>query len=135
METSAILLAVILFLGATAICVLLFEWLGFGSVLGFIVAGILIGPHTPGPITSHNAHALEAVAELGVVLFMFTIGLEMRPERLWSMRRLLFGLGSAQMLLTAAVVGAYSAFVVGDPSTSALVTPWDSRTFIASSSA
>ena len=42
METSAILLAVILFLGATAICVLLFEWLGFGSVLGFIVAGILI---------------------------------------------------------------------------------------------
>ena len=121
METSDILLAVILFLGATATCVLLFHWLGFGSVLGFIVAGILIGPHTPGPITSHNVHELEAVAELGVVLFMFTIGLEMRPEKLWSMRRLLFGLGSAQMLFTAAVVGAYALFVVGDPPEAAIV--------------
>ncbi len=121
METAAILLAVILFLGATAACVLLFEWLGFGSVLGFIVAGILIGPHTPGPIASNNVHELEAVAELGVVLFMFTIGLEMRPDRLWSMRRLLFGLGSAQMLVSASVVGAYAAFVVGDAWDAALI--------------
>ncbi len=121
METSDILLAVILFLGATATCVLLFQRLGFGSVLGFIVAGVLIGPHTPGPITSHNVHELEAIAELGVVLFMFTIGLELRPEKLWSMRRLLFGLGSGQMLFTAAVVGAYALFVVGDAPVSALV--------------
>ena len=55
MDLSSILLAVVVFLGATAICVILFERLGFGSVLGFIIAGILIGPHTPGPVPVHRA--------------------------------------------------------------------------------
>ena len=113
MELSAILLAVITLLGATAICVILFERIGFGSVLGFIVAGIIIGPHTPGPVLMQDVHALQRVAELGVVLFLFIVGLEMRPEKMWSMRRLLFGLGSAQVLVTATLVGAYMfAFVV-----------------------
>ncbi len=115
METSAVLLVVILFLGATAICVALFQRLGFGSVLGFIVAGILIGPHTPGPIASHNVSELQAVAELGVVLFMFTVGLEMRPQKIWSMRRLLLGLGSAQLLVTGAVIALYCGLFAGEP--------------------
>ena len=50
----------------------------------------------------HAVDELQSIAELGVVLFMFSVGLEMRPEKLWQMRRLIFGLGSAQMLLTAA---------------------------------
>jgi glutathione-regulated potassium-efflux system protein KefB len=99
-------------LGATAICVILFERLGFGSVLGFIVAGIIIGPHTPGLVASQNVNDLQNVAELGVVLFLFTVGLEMLPRKVWAMRRLLFGLGSAQMLATAAILGVYLVFLV-----------------------
>ncbi|MEN8729251.1 MAG: cation:proton antiporter, partial [Desulfuromonadales bacterium] len=95
-----------------AICVILFEHLGFGSVLGFIIAGIIIGPHTPGPVASQNVNDLQNVAELGVVLFLFTVGLEMLPRKVWAMRRLLFGLGSAQMLATAAIVGVYLVFLV-----------------------
>ncbi len=107
MDISSLLLAVIVFLAATAICVVLFERLGFGTILGFIVAGIIIGPHTPGPVPVHAVEELQSVSELGVVLFLFTVGLEMRPEKVWAMRRLIFGLGSAQMLVTAAVLAAY----------------------------
>lgn len=107
MDLSSILLAILIMLGATAICVTLFQRLGLGSVLGFIVAGILIGPYTPGPVASDHVKELQHVAELGVVLFMFVVGLEMRPEKVWSMRRLLFGLGSAQLVGTAALVGLY----------------------------
>ena len=110
MELSSILIALVFMLGATAICVILFERLGFGSVLGFIVAGIIIGPHTPGLVASQNVNDLQNVAELGVVLFLFTVGLEMLPRKVWAMRRLLFGLGSAQMLATAAILGVYLVF-------------------------
>lgn len=112
MELSSILISLVFMLGATAICVILFEHLGFGSVLGFIIAGIIIGPHTPGPVASQNVNDLQNVAELGVVLFLFTVGLEMLPRKVWAMRRLLFGLGSAQMLATAAIVGVYLVFLV-----------------------
>ena len=113
MDLQSILLALVVFLGATAICVILFQRLGFGSVLGFIVAGIIIGPHTPGPVPAVDE--LQSVAELGVVLFMFTVGLEMRPERVWSMRRQIFGLGSAQMLVTASLLATYLIFFVQVP--------------------
>ncbi len=121
MDLSSILLAIILLLGATAICVSLFQRLGFGSVLGLIVAGIVIGPHTPGPVLSEDVEGLQGVAELGVVLFLFVVGLEMRPEKVWAMRRLLFGLGSLQMLATAAALAAYAGFVVGHSWQSAVV--------------
>jgi glutathione-regulated potassium-efflux system protein KefB len=107
MDLTSILLALVVLLLATAICVILFERLGFGSILGFIVAGIIMGPHTPGPVATENVEDLQHIAELGVVLFLFTIGLEMRPEKMWAMRRLLFGLGSLQMLVTASVLGTY----------------------------
>jgi glutathione-regulated potassium-efflux system protein KefB len=112
MDTSAVLLGIVVILAGTAICVILFERLGFGAILGFIVAGILIGPHTPGPVPVHAVEELQSVAELGVVLFMFTVGLELRPEKVWAMRRLIFGLGSLQMLLTAGVLAAYLILVV-----------------------
>ena len=112
MDISAVLLGIVVILAGTAICVILFERLGFGAILGFIVAGILIGPHTPGPVPVHAVEELQSVAELGVVLFMFTVGLELRPEKVWAMRRLIFGLGSLQMLLTAGVLAAYLILVV-----------------------
>jgi len=107
MDLSAVLLGIVVIIAATAVCVLLFERLGFGAILGFIVAGVLIGPHTPGPVPVRAVDELQAIAELGVVLFMFNVGLEMRPGKVWEMRRLIFGLGSAQMLLTAGVLAAY----------------------------
>jgi len=122
LDLSLILLAIVVFLVATAICVILFERLGFGSILGFIVAGIVIGPHTPGPVPVHAVEELQSVAELGVVLFMFTVGLEMRPEKVWAMRRLIFGLGSAQMLGTAALLAAYLIFFVQ--------VPWETATIV-----
>lgn len=112
MDLSSILISLIFMLGATAICIMLFGRLGFGSVLGFIAAGIIIGPHTPGPVASQHVNELQNVAELGVVLFLFTVGLEMIPRKVWAMRRLLFGLGSAQMLVTATLLGAYLLFGV-----------------------
>jgi len=121
-DIPSILLAIMVFLAATAICVVLFERLGFGAILGFIVAGIIVGPHTPGPVPVRAVEELQNVAELGVVLFMFTVGLEMRPEKVWAMRRLIFGLGSAQMLVTAAMIAAYGAFFVG--------VPWETATIL-----
>jgi len=121
MDIPSVLLAVVVFLGATAISVILFERLGFGAILGFIVAGIIIGPHTPGPVPVQAVEELQSVAELGVVLFLFTVGLEMRPEKVWAMRRLIFGLGSAQMLVTAAVMAAYLVFLVQVPWETAII--------------
>ena len=83
---------------------MVFERLGFGSVLGFIVAGVLVGPNTPGPVASEHLDELQQVSEMGVVLFLFIIGLEMRPERLWAMRRLLIGLGGCQVAISAAAI-------------------------------
>jgi glutathione-regulated potassium-efflux system protein KefB len=112
MDLSIILFGIVVMLAATAVCVVLFERLGFGAILGFIVAGVVIGPHTPGPVSVHAVDELQSIAELGVVLFMFTVGLEMRPQKVWAMRRLIFGLGSAQMLVTAGVLAAYLILVV-----------------------
>lgn len=84
-------------LGATAICLTQVERLGFGSVLGFISGGIVSGPHTPGFAASQHVDDLQNVAELGVVFFSLTAGLQMLPRKVWARRRLLFGLGSAQM--------------------------------------
>jgi glutathione-regulated potassium-efflux system protein KefB len=68
MDFSAVLLAIVVFLAATAACVILFQRLGFGSILGFIVAGVLVGPYTPGPVPVHAVDELSSIAELGVVL-------------------------------------------------------------------
>ena len=53
----------------------------FGSISGFIVAGIIVGPHTPGPVPVHAVEELQSVAELGLGLFLFTVGLELRPGK------------------------------------------------------
>ena len=68
MDFSAVLLAIVVFLAATAACVNLFQRLGFGSILGFIVAGVLVGSYTPGPVPVHAVDELSSIAELGVVL-------------------------------------------------------------------
>ncbi|WP_264048337.1 monovalent cation:proton antiporter-2 (CPA2) family protein [Methylobacterium flocculans] len=89
------LVQVVALLAAGVVAVPLFKRIGLGSVLGYLVAGLAIGPFGLGLFS--DAHAILHVAELGVVMFLFIIGLEMEPSRLWGMRREIFGLGLAQV--------------------------------------
>jgi glutathione-regulated potassium-efflux system protein KefB len=90
--------AIVTLLGAAVVAVPLFKRAGLGSVLGYLAAGLAIGPFGAGLFT--DPMAILHVAELGVVMFLFIIGLEMQPSRLWAMRRDIFGLGLAQVLLS-----------------------------------
>lgn len=84
---------------ATSITIVpLFKRIGLGSVLGYLVAGCLIGPSVFGVI--QDPSSIIHMAELGVVMFLFIIGLEMHPERLWAMRRAIFGRGLLQVTLS-----------------------------------
>ncbi|MBA8837988.1 monovalent cation:proton antiporter-2 (CPA2) family protein [Ochrobactrum sp. RH2CCR150] len=91
------LVPIVVLLGAAVIAVPLFKRLGLGSVLGYLAAGLVIGPFGLGLFS--DPQAILHVAELGVVMFLFIIGLEMQPSRLWSMRGEIFGLGLAQVAL------------------------------------
>lgn len=88
---------IVILLGAAVIAVPLFKRLGLGSVLGYLAAGLVIGPFGIGLFS--DPQSILHVAELGVVMFLFVIGLEMQPSRLWSMRGEIFGLGLAQVAL------------------------------------
>ena len=90
------LLPVIILLAAAIVAAPLFKRLGLGAVLGYLAGGLAIGPFGLGVFT-HPGSILQ-VAELGVVMFLFVIGLEMRPTRLWGMRREIFGLGLLQVI-------------------------------------
>jgi glutathione-regulated potassium-efflux system protein KefB len=88
-------------LAAAAIAAPLARWLKIGSVLGYLAAGILLGPHGFGQAFSfYQTQEILHFAEFGVVLLLFIIGLELRPLRLWSMRRQIFGAGTAQFAFT-----------------------------------
>jgi glutathione-regulated potassium-efflux system protein KefB len=89
-------------LAAAVIAVPLFRKLGLGAVLGYLCAGLLIGPFGLGLF--HEPQAILHVAELGIVLFLFLIGLEMRPTKLWALRRDIFGLGLTQVLACGALL-------------------------------
>ena len=88
---------------AAVVVVPLFQRLGLGSILGYLTAGVLVGP-VLGLVT--GSLEIARLAELGVVLLLFLIGLELRPERLWAMRGVVLGLGGAQLLLTGLVLAA-----------------------------
>lgn len=85
-------------LGAGVVGVAVFRKLGLGSVLGYLTAGLALGPFGLGVI--REPQTILHVAEFGVVIFLFIIGLEMRPQRLWSMKGEIFGLGTAQVGLS-----------------------------------
>ncbi len=96
----------VILLVASAIAVPFTRRAGFGSVLGYLLAGIAIGPAGLRLIT--GVDQIAHVSEFGVVMLLFLIGLELRPARLWVMRRAVFGLGAAQIGLSAAVLAAFA---------------------------
>ncbi|MDO9925922.1 monovalent cation:proton antiporter-2 (CPA2) family protein [Glaesserella parasuis] len=99
---------------ATSITIVpLFKRIGLGSVLGYLVAGCLIGPSGAGLFQDPNA--VVHMAELGVVMFLFIIGLEMHPERLWSMRKAIFGRGFLQVALCGTLLTFAGIFILGLP--------------------
>ncbi len=87
---------------ATVLAVPLSRRAGFGSVLGYLAGGVAIGPSALGLVS--NIAQVEAVSQLGVVMLLFLIGLELRPARLWTMRRAVFGLGTAHLGVSAAAL-------------------------------
>ncbi|WP_313485471.1 glutathione-regulated potassium-efflux system protein KefB [Atlantibacter hermannii] len=102
MEGSDMLLAGVLFLFAAVVAVPLAARLGIGAVLGYLIAGIAIGPWGLGFIS--DVDEILHFSELGVVFLMFIIGLELNPAKLWQLRRSIFGVGAAQVLLSAGVL-------------------------------
>jgi glutathione-regulated potassium-efflux system protein KefB len=94
----------LIFLAAAVVSVPIFKRLGLGSVLGYLAAGMVIGPWGVGLIS--DVESILHFAELGVVLFLFIIGLELQPSRLWELRKSVFGLGGVQVVATGALLAA-----------------------------
>lgn len=112
---------VALFLAAAVVAAPLAKYLRIGNVLGYLLVGVAIGPFGVGFVYSmYEVSSVLHFAEFGVVLLLFLIGLELRPKRLWAMRMSIFGLGSAQVLLTAVVLAVAAALTFGLPWQAAL---------------
>jgi monovalent cation:proton antiporter-2 (CPA2) family protein len=100
----SLLAQIAIYLAAAVIAIPIFRRFKLGSVLGYLTAGIIIGPASLGLISS--LETTQDIAQFGIVLLMFVIGLELQPSRLWVLRKSIFGLGSAQVALTTLCIGA-----------------------------
>ena len=103
-----ITLALVVLLAALT-SVPLFKKLGLGSIFGYLIAGFILGPSLFGVF--HESEKIMHFAELGVVMLLFLIGLELKPSRLWAMRHAVFGMGTVQVFATTAVLGLILIFV------------------------
>lgn len=92
----------VVLLGSAVVAVPLFRKAGLGSILGYFAGGLLVGPSVLGIVTEPST--ILHLAELGVVMFLFLIGIEMRPQKLWALRAQIFGLGLAQVLICIALL-------------------------------
>lgn len=101
---STYLIDLIIMLLAAVIAVPFFQAIRLGAVPGFLIAGVIVGPSGLGLIS--NISDIGHFADIGVVLLLFVIGVELKPSHLWQMRRLVFGLGSLQVLVTGILLGA-----------------------------
>jgi len=107
-QEHSLLQSVLVFLVAVVIAVPLARRLKLGSVLGYLAAGVVIGPY--GLHWVRNPEAISGISEFGVALLLFVIGLELSPQRLWVMRRQVFGAGAVQVCGTALVIGLIAGF-------------------------
>jgi len=104
MHSEDILLGAFIYLAAAVIAAPLAMRMGLGSVLGYLVAGMVIGPSVLGLVGEEGAHVMH-FAEFGVVVMLFLVGLELQPSKLWALRRPIIGLGGMQVVFTALAVG------------------------------
>lgn len=116
---GSLLQAAVVFLFAAVLTVPLAKRLQLGAVIGYLFAGVIIGPSVLGLIG--NPESVSHISELGVVLLLFIIGLELSPKRLWVMRKAVFGVGMAQVLLTGLVIGSVALLAFGQPLNTAVV--------------
>ncbi len=100
---SNLLLAIFVLLAATVALVPLANWVGLGGIVGYLAAGVIIGPYGLGLVS--DTETIHTVADYGVILMLFLIGLELQPRELWRMRQRLLGLGVTQLVLTALCIG------------------------------
>lgn len=119
METHTILQYTVVLLAAAVIAVPIAKRFELGAVLGYLIAGAVIGP--AGLKLLQNQDGIAHISELGVVLLLFVIGLELSPQRLWVMRKAVFGAGLAQVLATAGIVAAIAIFAFGMAPKSAII--------------
>jgi glutathione-regulated potassium-efflux system protein KefB len=114
-DSTSLLRDGVILLGAALVFVLLFRKLGLGATLGYLVAGAVVGPQVLGLVG--GAEAKMGIAELGITLLLFLVGLELSPSRLWQLKRDIFGLGTLQVVLCgvalAAVVWLFTGFTLG----------------------
>ena len=103
MQNQDFFFQAIIYLAAAVVSVPLAKKLGLGSVLGYLMAGIIIGPYVFG-LVGNEADKVMHFAEFGVVLMLFVIGLELQPSLLWKMRKAIFGLGGLQVLITTLII-------------------------------
>ncbi|MCO2508537.1 glutathione-regulated potassium-efflux system protein KefB [Pseudomonas aeruginosa] len=116
---SSFLQSGVVFLIAAVFMVPLAKRLQLGAVLGYLLAGVLIGPSVLGLVD--NSESVAQISEMGVVLLLFIIGLELSPRRLWVMRKSVFGVGLLQVLLTGVVIGTVALVGFDQPVNSAVV--------------
>ena len=110
MGEDSFLLQAMVYLAAAVIGVNLAKRLGLGSVLGYLFAGIAIGPYVLG-FVGEEGKELMHVAEFGVVMMLFVIGLELEPNLLWRMRKLILGLGGIQILASTFIIASLASFM------------------------
>ncbi|PZF78489.1 potassium transporter [Aestuariivirga litoralis] len=120
MNPQDLLLGAFIYLAAAVIAAPIATRLGLGSVLGYLVAGMIVGPSVLGLIGREGADVMH-FAEFGVVVMLFLVGLELQPSKLWELRRPIIGLGGLQVVITAAVIGG-GAFLIGFDWKAALAT-------------
>ena len=109
--TDTVLIEGAILLGVATLFVLFFRRLGLGAVLGYLIAGSLVGPYGLGLVGGGESKL--AFAEIGIAFLLFLVGLELHPRRLWNMRRAIFGLGFAQVAITGLILSALIFLTLG----------------------
>src|ERR1700710_1217471 len=105
MDPEGLLFQAFIYLLASVISVSIAKQIGLGSVLGYLLAGVVIGPHVL-KLVGHGGGGVMHVAEFGVVMMLFLVGLELRPNLLWRLRGPILGTGGLQVVATTLIIAA-----------------------------